>query len=138
MKYILSILLSSLILLSGLQISLATHMCCGSFAAAKISFSGKPANCGMEKDKPLYPFTKNILTGNCCQNKIFSYKVSPNYNFASHKINYTNHVVKHIYSITVISVSNNAILQGYFHHVKPPGLITFNNTDQSRICVFRI
>jgi hypothetical protein len=69
MKKTLTILSAFLILLSGVQLTIATHYCNNRVTGTKISFSGTPASCGMkEQEKPAVPFTKQ-LDSHCCDNQ---------------------------------------------------------------------
>jgi uncharacterized protein YxeA len=48
MKKIFSILFAVMVVLSGMHISISTHICGGEIAAVKLSVSAVKATCGME------------------------------------------------------------------------------------------
>ena len=78
MRKFLSILLVLTILLSGLHLTVASHLCGGEIASVKWSVSGKKATCGMEDQKGTCP-AQNELSSSCCQDRIASYLVDSNY-----------------------------------------------------------
>jgi hypothetical protein len=72
-----SIVLVFIFLLSGMQLSIATHLCHGNKVAVKVSFSGKTASCGMETKQTCKKVKK--ITGNCCSNIVDTYHTDGNY-----------------------------------------------------------
>ena len=74
MKKVVSIILSLFLLVSGLHLTLATHICGGEVAAVKWSVAQESASCGM---KPLSCEASNAthLKSNCCQDEIRSFSV---------------------------------------------------------------
>jgi len=69
MKRVFSILFASLILLSGLHFTVASHICCGQLAAVKYSITGEKATCGMEEDGNSIP-VNGAIHSDCCKNHI--------------------------------------------------------------------
>lgn len=78
MKKVLSILIVALVLLSGMHLSLANHICGGKIVATKVSFDKEKASCGMAND---FSTESNIATfkTNCCHDKISSFMVDNQY-----------------------------------------------------------
>ncbi len=79
MKQIVSISFTLIILLSGMNLTIATHYCRGEFAAAKISFSDKPASCGMESGSKDNSSSETGIAAFCCEDVLASYTVDNNY-----------------------------------------------------------
>ncbi|MHB9141192.1 MAG: HYC_CC_PP family protein, partial [Paludibacter sp.] len=86
MKKLFSILFAAMILLSGMHLSLATHICSGELSATKWSFSDEKASCGMEKDHAAKP-ADNSYTSDCCQDQLAFYSVDTNYNTSTTQLN---------------------------------------------------
>lgn len=74
-----SILAAILILVSGMQLSLSTHLCSGDITAVKWSFNGAKASCGMH-DNNLPEKGKPVFKTDCCHNNNFSIRVDKHYN----------------------------------------------------------
>lgn len=69
MKKLISILFAVLILVSGLHLTVASHICCGELAGVKYSFTGEKAGCGMTEEE--IPATENgAVKGVCCINHV--------------------------------------------------------------------
>ena len=138
MKKLLSILFAFLILFSGMNISIATHICGGEIAAVKWSFSGKMATCGMERQNQESPLQKSI-TSNCCHNKIMVYSVDNIYSPSSLQIKEVTKTLLHLINkpINITFHSLNA-LSSLYTYVNPPGIIITSEVCLADICVFRI
>ena len=63
---------------SGLQISLDRHYCGGSLADVRISFSGKPATCGMESEEQAFPSFQTVES-NCCEDQMTVLRIAGQY-----------------------------------------------------------
>jgi hypothetical protein len=78
MKNILTILFAVILPVSGLQISLDRHYCGGSLADVRISFSGKPATCGMESEEQAFPSFQTVES-NCCEDQMTVLRIAGQY-----------------------------------------------------------
>lgn len=78
MKKVFSIIFAMIILVSGMNLTVASHICGGEVAAVKWSFFGKKATCGMEDTKSDCPVHK-VMTSGCCQNRTAEFSVDENY-----------------------------------------------------------
>ncbi len=137
MKKLFSILFVFLILLSGMHLSIATHICGGEIAAVKWSFSGEKATCGMENTKT-YPVNHGI-TSNCCHNNIAVYSIDNNYNPTSFQIKESEKNVLLVYYIPVtISFSTSVSANSLHNNSIPPNIALTSDVNLSDICVFRI
>ena len=76
-----------MIILSGLHISMATHICGDEVADVKWSISEQMASCdmaGMDKEIPTEPA---FSPKSCCENEISNFIVDSNYNFSALQLN---------------------------------------------------
>jgi len=78
MKQVLTILFAVILPVSGLQISLDRHYCSGSLADVRLSFSGKPATCGMESEDQTFPSSQTVQS-NCCEDQMTVLTVASQY-----------------------------------------------------------
>jgi hypothetical protein len=139
MKKIFSILIASIILLSGMHLSVANHFCESKNVATKVSFDGEKATCGMEKKEttnhPLYP----IIASNCCHDDLSVCSVDNQYVPSSLDLKKADFQL-----LTVLFIPVNSLLYSFspkteLHtNVFPPGNLLTNEVSLSRICVFRI
>ena len=62
-------------LTAGMKVSIDRHYCCGQLAETKISFTAKPASCGMETQEPR---NSNQLSfeNKCCEDQVTYYSIS--------------------------------------------------------------
>jgi hypothetical protein len=137
MKRIFSILLSIVILASGMEVSVDRHYCCGTLADVKISFTGKAATCGMEQALPGDPGSPT-LSKRCCENQISFYSLScisyPVFNKITHQT--AGNESASFQNWNVISIdSYNTCLTSW---VMPPGTNIHKSLTRSQICVFRV
>src|SRR5512138_2236142 len=86
MKKVLSIVFAGLILLTGMHLSIAAHLCGGEVASVKLSFSGQEATCEMEMPKECSVHNELTASG-CCKNKVSYYSVDKNYSPSSFESN---------------------------------------------------
>ena len=138
MKKLLSILCAALILLSGMHLSFAKHICGGEISATKWSIFEEKASCGMESDNKAKP-TENSFTSDCCQDQISFYSVDTNY---KQSFTQTNEPVNHLLQVYTLpkvlaflysptkTISNT--------DVQPPGEYIASAVSLPDICVFRI
>ncbi|MHB9141190.1 MAG: HYC_CC_PP family protein, partial [Paludibacter sp.] len=78
MKKLFSILFAALILLSGMHLTLATHLCGGEVSAVKLSFIHEKASCGMCEEQTATANTA-VSTEGCCKDEMSFYAVDSNY-----------------------------------------------------------
>ena len=128
-----------MIVLTGMHLSVATHLCAGELAAIKWSFADEKASCGMEKAKIAFTSEKTFEAENCCKDLVSFYSVDTNYNSSSIHINKPVHQLLQVFFIPVITGQNfhNSAL---FHNtnVQPPGQYTASAVSLPDICVFLI
>ena len=136
MKKTLSILFSLLIMLSAMQFSFATHICCGKLAAVKVSLSGEAANCGMEDGKQTAGTT---VSSTCCHNKIAVCKTDKNYNPTTLHINEISKKLIYVATIpATIDLGLNSIQVSNLSDVSPPSNYNTSAVSLHSICVYRI
>lgn len=140
MRKILSILFASLILISGLHISIAKHYCSGeSSAFENISVTGELATCGMED-----PNDQGVLSGvyfkaHCCDNEITTLVVDNNYapSFSIFKA-FAQPVLQVYNDVEVLNLQQIVSIDPYNTNVLPPGNYLASAVSLPDICVFRI
>jgi len=138
MKKVFSILFAALILLSGMHLSLATHICSGELSATKWSIFDEKASCGMENDHTTQP-VGNSLSSECCQDQISFYSVDTNYNTSTTQINEPVKQLLQVFDIPkVIGILFQHTNSSSNTFVQPPGNYIASAVSLPDICVFRI
>lgn len=138
MKKTLSILFASLILLSGMHLSIAKHFCGGEFAAVKWSLSGAKATCGMESDENTCP-NHNGISSNCCRNEVAVYAIDSNYSPSSFQFKAATQLMSHVFIIPSGLLFHATTVSFSAHtSVIPPDNIAVSAVNLADICVFRI
>ena len=138
MKKVFSILVALLILLSGLHLTLATHICGGQVAAVKIFFSGEKATCGMENPMQSCP-EHNRIASNCCHDKIAYFTVDNNYNASTFQVLDVVKKISQVFTFPVNIFSASLIYPITSDaNVSPPDKKIANAVSLADICVFRI
>ena len=138
MKKLFSILFASLVLFSGLHLTVASHICCGELAAVKYSVTGEKATCGMEDHTSPCPANGEIDT-NCCKNRIASCISDSNYFPSSKEVKDLPTATSSLFdSFTKICIPAANISKTYHSMVGPPVFNSYNSVYQSFICVFTI
>jgi hypothetical protein len=138
MKKLFSISFAFLILLSGVNLSIATHFCGGEVAAVKWSLSGEKATCGMEDSDQTSPVHKGI-NSNCCHNQVVFYTVDNNYSPSSLQINEVTKTLLQVFYIPVnISFHSFTPSASFSNNALPPGNLLTSNVSLADICIFRI
>ena len=138
MKKIFSILFAAMIFLSGMHISIATHICGGEIAAVKLSVSAVKATCGMESDNDTNPIS-TTLRRSCCHDQIASFTVADNYNPSTFHINEPDsHLLQIFYLPDTIENQLLKTQQTSKTNIPPPGLYLTSAVSLSDICVFQI
>jgi hypothetical protein len=138
MKKILSILLASFVLLSGMHFFVANHFCGGKVADVKISFSGEKATCGMEEDEQTCPIHDG-LSSNCCRNEVSIFAVDNYEGPSSFQIEEILKQINQVFLMPVnqLSYSTTPTFQAYTD-VNLSDNIAANDVSLPKICVFRI
>ena len=142
MKKVLSILFATLILLSGMHLSIATHWCGGEIAQVKLSFTHEKATCGMcgeEKSAPLANYTTTIFNEGCCKDKMSFYVVDSNFSPSTFQTNQPAYQLLQVFDIPktigILFLHTNSTLNT---NVQPPGNYIASAVSLPDICVFRI
>ena len=140
MRKILSILFASLILISGLHISIAKHYCSGeSSAFKKISVTGELATCGMEDPNGEVPLQGVNFKAHCCDNEVSTLIVDNNYapSLSLFKV-FAQPVLQVYHNIEVFNLQQIVVSSLYNTNVLPPGDYLASEVSLPDICVFRI
>lgn len=139
MKKLFSILFAALILLSGMHLSLATHLCGGEVSAVKLSFTHQKAACGMCAAEQNTATTQTLSTESCCKDEMAFYVVDNTYSPSTLQINLTANQLLQVFDIPqtigIQSIHTNSALHT---NIQPPNLCMANAVSLPDICVFRI
>lgn len=138
MKKAFSVLFASLILLSGMHLTFASHICCGELAAVKYSFTGEKASCGMADNQAPIPINGEIKT-DCCKNKLATFATDNNYfrSFSEARA-FSGDFSSLVAFLPVFFISSPVLSKTYYSMVGPPVLQSYTSVCQSFICVFII
>lgn len=138
MRKAISILFALLILVSGIHLTIASHICCGELAAVKYSITGEKATCGMEDNTASCP-ANGVIGTDCCKNRIATCVADNNYFPSELGIktipDFSAPVQYATPSVSFFATYNPAT---YHSMVGPPIFDFYNSVDQSFICVFII
>jgi hypothetical protein len=138
MKKLLSILFAALILLSGMHLTLATHLCGGEVSAVKLSFVHQKATCGMCATEST-PVKKGIEKEDCCKDEMSFYAVDNNYSPSTLQINHTANQLLQVFDIPrTIGIHFLHTNSATNTNVHPPGNYIASAVSLPDICVFRI
>jgi hypothetical protein len=138
MKKVFSILFASMILLSGMHLTIASHICCGELAAVKYSFTGEKASCGMTDIQSPIPINGEIKT-DCCKNKVASFTTDHNYFPTFYKVQaFDGESTPLLAVFPDVFIAAPALSKTYYSMVGPPVLQSCTAVYQSFICVFII
>ena len=138
MKKIVSAFLALLLLISGMQLSVASHYCGGTLAQVKWSFDKELATCGMENPDEALP-NGLLLNQSCCQDELSTYTTDGQYQFQSLELK--KHVPQVIACFTApvsLLFKSQEPVDLLYTHVLPPGIVSPNRVTQESICVFLI
>jgi len=139
MKKFFTIPLALLILLSGMHLTIATHLCGGKIAATMISITGKEASCGMVHDTKSKASSETSIASKCCENKFSVYSVDNNYSpSAFHFKEITQNILQEF--LIPEGFSFHSVLPSLtnFANVSPPDYYLANAVSIADICTFRI
>ncbi len=138
MKKLFSIVFAAIILVSGMHLSIATHLCGGEISQVKLSFTHENATCGMcgeEESAPANGFNNE----GCCQNEMSFLVVDNNYSASTLEINKPVYHILQVFGVPKIvgipSIYTNSALNT---NVQPPGNYIASAVSLPDICVFRI
>lgn len=139
MKNILTILLASFILLSGMHLSIARHFCGGEMADAKFTFSGMNASCGMDVEKSSCSEHDATADSDCCRNEFSTMDVDDYLSSSSMQVKEITQPAFVLFFLPLMQslYSTDADLQ-LFADASPPHFLTANAVSLPKICVFRI
>jgi hypothetical protein len=138
MNKVFSILSSVLILVSGMHLSMATHICQGEVTSKKLSFSGSTASCGMEDLSEQACPVHNSYNSNCCQNKIVVYSIDNNYQSSSYKIQELTKRVAEAIPAVLLTLSPFSPENTSSFYSPPPRVELISQVSLPKICIFRI
>lgn len=137
MKKPIAILTALFILIAGMRLSMATHVCGGEVAAVKWSFSGETASCGMETD--CNDGTTTRIATDCCHDHIASFSVDNQYKTPSVQI---VHPAGGYADISLFPVSylrfSAELFSTLAEYTSPPDTGPIDDVDLARICTLRI
>ncbi|MDD4992686.1 MAG: hypothetical protein PHR83_10670 [Paludibacter sp.] len=138
MKKLFSIVFAALILLSGMHLSFAAHLCGGEVSAVKLSFTHEKAGCGMCAAETA-PADKTVSNEGCCKDEMSFYAVDSNYSPSTLQINHTANQLLQVFDIPkavgIHSIYTNSATNA---NVQPPGNYIASAVSLPDICVFRI
>jgi len=140
MKKLISILFAVVLLLSGLHISMATHLCGGEVAAVKWSVSHQLASCGMEiSEIQNHGGQPTLEPESCCENEIINFAVDSNYSGFSLEVNEpVVQLLQVFYIPEIVGLSDELTTNNLHTNVQPPGKFQASAVDLPQICVFLI
>ena len=139
MKKLFSILFAALILLSGMHLSLATHLCGGEVSQVKLSFTHQKASCGMCGYEQSTTSEKTVGNESCCKDEMAFYAVDSNYSPSTLQINHTVNQLLQVFDIPkTIGIQFLHTNSALHTNVQPPNLCMANAVSLPDICVFRI
>jgi len=139
MKRLFSIFFAGMILLSGMHLSIASHLCGGELAAVKWSVLDEKASCGMQMVKPVNTTQKSFEDESCCKDEISYYSVDNNYNPSFVQTTVPEHHLLQVFYIPLslgIQFKNTTL--STHTHVQPPGIYLASAVQLPDICVFLI
>jgi hypothetical protein len=138
MKKALSILILGLILLSGMNFTVASHTCGGELVATKMSFDEELASCGMENDQDS-PSKELLIKADCCHDQINAFTVDKQYQpstFILKKV-FPQEISLFVLPQQTLLFSSN-YTKKHTDQKHPPDNEAISDVSLSRICVFII
>ena len=139
MKKLFSILFAGMIVLSGMHLSVASHICGGELAAVKWSVLDEKAGCGMEMIKPDQSTQKKVEAESCCKDEMTFYTVDTNYNPSTIQTYEPEHQLLQVFYIPLSSgIQFRNTSHSTITHVQPPGIFLASAVNLPDICVFLI
>jgi len=138
MKKIFSILFATIILVSGMHLSIATHFCCGEISQVKLSFTHENAGCGMCGDEEQAP-ANGFNNEGCCRNIMSFLVVDNNFNASTFKIIKPAYHILQVFDVPLsVGILSIYPISAFDTNVRPPGNYLACAVSLPDICVFRI
>jgi len=139
MKKLFSILFAALIVLSGMHLSLAAHLCGGEVSAVKLSFTHEKASCGMCAEEQTSSTDKTVSAESCCKDEMSFLAVDNNYSPSTLQIQHDVNQLLQVFDIPkVIGIQFLHTNSTVNTNVQPPGKFLASAVNLPDICVFRI
>src|SRR5665647_450606 len=139
MELSVSFLFVALILLSGMHLSLATHLCGGEISAVKLSFDHEKASCGMCAAEQAVTTHESLGSESCCKDEMSFLAVDSNYSPSTLQINQPTNQLLQVFDIPkTIGIQFNHTNSTINANVQPPGNYIASAVSLPDICVFRI
>lgn len=137
MRKLLSILFALVIVLSGMNFTVGTHICGGEVAAVKLSFIQEKATCGMEAVNTIISVEKKFEKKSCCKDEISILTFDDNYNPSTLEISKPVLQLLQVFLIPQIigSQFNNS---NNYTNVLPPSKFNTSSVSIADICVYLI
>jgi len=121
-----------------MHLTVATHYCGGTFAASKISVSGKLASCGMEGTEDTCPLPGDHLKSHCCDDEVTVYAIDGNYTPSFQDITVNTLSVMQSFTLPVNLTFHSIISKRtLFANYHPPDNLLSSAVSLADICVFR-
>ena len=128
-----------MIILSGMHLSIATHLCAGELAAVKWSVLDEKASCGMNMVQQTNPTKKSYNAESCCKDEMSFYAVDNNYQTSTVQINKPADQILQVFYIPSTLCIQFVNAKSTTHtHVQPPGKFITSAVSLPDICVFLI
>ncbi len=129
-----TIAVALLLVLSGMNITVASHYCMGTLAKTIVSLNGKSASCGMDHTES--PESETTISSRCCDDELHVYTVGDDYAPSdirySQLFNYDNFSPEIIVTPSILTALPKQI------DYSPPGQLLISAVHAAEICVFRI
>ena|ERR1035437_4240164 len=139
MKKLFSILFAAMILLSGMNLSFAKHICGGEISAVKLSVTDEKASCSMEMTGETNSNKPAVSPESCCKDEMSFLTVDKNYNPSTLQINEPTFHLLQVFLIPE-NVGSLALSASFSRNtnVQPPGKYIASAVSLPDICVFLI
>ena len=111
-----------MIFLSGMHLSVATHLCGGEIAAVKLSFTHENAGCGMCAVEQLPTINQSIESESCCKDQMSFLAVDSNYSPSTLQIQQPVQTLLQVFDIpNTLGILFNDTNSTTNANVQPPG-----------------
>lgn len=128
-----------MIILSGMNLTIAMHLCGGEISQIKVSITHQKAGCGMCGEEETTSPEKTISNESCCKDQMAFYAVDTNYSSSTLQIKHTVNQLLQVFDIPkmigIVSIHTNSIQNT---NVQPPDNYIASAVSLPDICVFRI
>jgi hypothetical protein len=128
-----------LILMTGVNITVSSHYCCGNYIGSKVSLSGATASCGMQEANPAVQ-DNEVIRKHCCDNIVAPILLGNNYipTFYSVPSVQTQAIPDFTALMIFLSPVEDHSVNRLSGENSPPGSYHPTSVEQNIICVFRI